>query len=393
MIASGLGLLRPSSAVPLVVCGNTANLMLARVSSRLREVGVRLALGASPVTRVRMLLVENVALALMGAGLGIVIAVWGTNALRAMPPYGASPIRFQTSVDALGSGSRWRSAWDAACSSPPRRRCRWRASTRNRRCEAARDGRPQRNAGRVDGAQVALALPALVAVGLFFKSFAETRLTDPGFRTDGVLLATYDLTGRSSDDDFLARSLPCSPTGSARCRRLRPPPSPRRAAARRSTACAAARSTWKAGPKPAPRPATPPASNVVTPGYFATLGIPLLSGSDFVDLKDTALATRQVIVNQAFVDRYIGAGEVLGRRLANRGRAYADHGGGPELHLRRVRRAAHPRDLLLVSRETVGDWRSPHPIAGGHRGRDGRGSAAGLYTTSTRRSPSTTSGP
>src|SRR4029079_585891 len=68
----------------LAVCGNTANLLLARASTRQREIGVRLALGASPGRVLGLLLTESVVLAVLGAALGAAIAVWGTNALRAV---------------------------------------------------------------------------------------------------------------------------------------------------------------------------------------------------------------------------------------------------------------------------------------------------------------------
>ena len=103
------GCWRPRSAVLqaimllllLAVCGNTANLVLARASARQREMGVRLALGAAPWRVVSLLLTENVVLASLGAALGAAIAVWGTQALRIVPLSGL-PIRFQTSVDAAG---------------------------------------------------------------------------------------------------------------------------------------------------------------------------------------------------------------------------------------------------------------------------------------------------
>ena len=103
MFITALGVLQAVMLlVLLAVCGNTANLVLARASARYREVGVRLALGAGPGTVIRLMLTENLLLGLGGAIVGILIAWWGTEALRAMPPYGAFPVRFQTSLDALG---------------------------------------------------------------------------------------------------------------------------------------------------------------------------------------------------------------------------------------------------------------------------------------------------
>ena len=105
MIATALEILQVAMLLVLAaVCGNIANLVLARASTRYREVGVRLTLGAGPWRVIRLILVENLVLSLMGSALGIVIAMWGTNALRAMPDYGAFPIRFQTQFDAMGLG-------------------------------------------------------------------------------------------------------------------------------------------------------------------------------------------------------------------------------------------------------------------------------------------------
>ncbi len=111
MFITALGILQAVMLlVLLAVCGNTANLVLARASVRAREIGVRLALGAGPARIMTLILAENLLLGLFGAAVGIVIAWWGTEALRAMPPYGAFPVRFQTSLDTHGPRVR-RRAW------------------------------------------------------------------------------------------------------------------------------------------------------------------------------------------------------------------------------------------------------------------------------------------
>ena len=104
MFITALGILQGVMLlVLLAVCGNTANLVLARASARHREVGVRLALGAGPGSVIRLMLAENLLLGICRRrSSASLIAWWGTEALRSMPPYGAFPVRFQTSLDALG---------------------------------------------------------------------------------------------------------------------------------------------------------------------------------------------------------------------------------------------------------------------------------------------------
>src|SRR5204862_4069603 len=197
----------------LAVCGNTANLMLARASARYREMGVRLALGAGPWRLVRLLLTENLMLALFGAALGAVIAVWATDALRAVPMIGSVPVKFQTSVDAVGlafamllgvvCGVMFGVA-PAAQLAGVDPQIALRSGSRT----AGRSG--MRNA--LMAVEVGLALVVLMSAALFIRSFSETRDTDPGFRREGVLLAAYDLTGRKNADaafsrDFTARLL------------------------------------------------------------------------------------------------------------------------------------------------------------------------------------------
>jgi predicted permease len=86
----------------LAVSGNAANLVLARASARQKEMGIRLALGATPRRVFALMLTENMLLALLGAALGAAIAVWGTDALRAVPMIRGVPIKFHTSIDGTG---------------------------------------------------------------------------------------------------------------------------------------------------------------------------------------------------------------------------------------------------------------------------------------------------
>ena len=316
MFITALGILQAVMLlVLLAVCGNTANLVLARASARYREMGVRLALGAGPGSVIKLMLAENLLLGLMGAAVGIVIAWWGTEALRAMPPYGAFPVRFQTSLDAIGlafavvlgigSGLLFGAApaWQLGRVDPQ---------------QALRSG--SKSAGRsavrdtLMAVQSGLALLVLVVAGLFFASFAESRETNPGFRMEGLLLATYDLGPNSPTDDdarqFATRLLD----------RLERVPSVESVALSNAMPLdihgLPLRSFRLEGRAQTTEQAEAALSNIVSPGYFRTMGIPIVAGEDFADMGDTSRPP-QVIVNEEFVRRYVAPSDPIGRRLVN----------------------------------------------------------------------------
>ena len=106
----------------LAVCGNTANLLLARAGARHREIGVRLALGSSS-WRVAGLLMREPGARRVRRGFGAALAVWGTKALRAVPMIGAFPIRFQSGIDLTGLGFAMLLGLGCGVMSAPRRRC------------------------------------------------------------------------------------------------------------------------------------------------------------------------------------------------------------------------------------------------------------------------------
>lgn len=314
MFTTALGVLQGVMLlVLLAVCGNTANLVLARASSRYREVGVRLALGARPGSVIRLLLAENLLLGLLGAGVGILIAWWGTEALRAMPPYGAFPVRFQTSLDALGlafavvlgilSGLLFGAAPALQLGRiDPQQALRSGSKSSGR--SPVRDG--------LMALQCGLALLVLVVAGLFFQGFVETRDTDPGFRTEELLIATYDLSGTVTSDEYPRQF------ATQLLERLR------RVPAVESVALANAmpldihglplRGFTLEGRAQTTSQQEAALSNIVSPGYFTTMGIAMVAGNDFVDMTDRSTQP-QVIVNEEFVRRYIAPADPLGRQL------------------------------------------------------------------------------
>ena len=323
LMATSLGILQLLMLLLLLaVCGNTANLVLARASARQREMGVRLALGAGPVRVASLLLAENVLLAVLGAALGGAIAFWGTSTLSAFPPLRVRgiPISFETHLDAtslafaMGLGVACGLIFGlapvlqlarldphltlrAGASTPPRSRLR----------------------NSLMAVEVALAVIVLVAAGIFLRSFMQTRHEDTGFRREGVLLAAYDLSGRNIEDAavraFTANLLD----------RVRALPGIDAAAMATSVPLDIHGMPMRAFAIEG-RPRTDDTedqalANTVTPGYFAVMGLPILEGKDFAELRDAA-APPQVIVNQAFVRRYLDGVDPLGRRVEVRDRKY-----------------------------------------------------------------------
>lgn len=301
------------------VCGNTANLVLARASARQREVGVRLALGAGPWRIASTLLLENVMLAALGGVVGAAIAVWGTRAMQWLP-ITSLPIRFQTSVD--GTTLVFAIALAVLCglivgAAPAVQLARldpltaFRAGARTSTRSALRNG--------LMGAQAALALLVLVAAGLFLRSFLDTKREDAGFVREGVLLAGYDLAGRNMDEtavrSFADRLLT----------RLRAEPGVESAAIAASVPLdihgLPARTFALDGRARASEGNDEALVNTVTPGYFEVMRIPFLTGQDFAPLSDTA-SPRQAIVNDAFVRTFVGDGEAVGRTLRVRDTSY-----------------------------------------------------------------------
>ena len=299
--------------VLLAVCGNIANLVRARAGTRRREMGVRLALGSGRSRIVALVLVENTLLAAFGAVAGTVLAVWLTRALAAVPITGLLPVRFQVGVDAAGLGIA--SALALLCGvtvglAPALQLARVDASGILRAGSDIAGRSRLRNI--LMGIEVALAVIVLLVAALFLRRFADTRVTETGFRREGVLLAAYDLTGRFTD--------PATPriVAADLLDRLGTLPGVD------AVAIAAAVPLDIHGLPLRPftlegRPRTDgivdvAVMNVVTPGYFETMGIPLRAGRDFTALRDQSSAP-EAIVNEEFVRRFLSDATVLGHRL------------------------------------------------------------------------------
>lgn len=302
-------------AVLLIACTNVAGLMLARAVGRRRELAVRTALGAPRGRLVRQLLVESTVLALAGGALGVLVAAWALEGLRAVLPATvprASAIRldlaavgFAAAVSlvvglAFGTAPAWMSAALASF-------------------DALRDGGRTSSAGRqwlrrglVVG-QVAVAAVLLVAAGVMGASLLKLQRVDVGFAADGVVTqqlvlpqSRYDRAAQTRFYDALTTRLMADPRVSAAAVVF---PSPFV-----SSQASATIQLDRPAPGDAPDKEYTVRLGSITPQFFAAMGVPLLAGRTFTptDLPETATS---VIVSRAFAERLFGGGDVIGRRL------------------------------------------------------------------------------
>lgn len=302
--------------VLLVVCTNTANLLLARATVRRREIGIRLAIGASRVRIVRQLLVESLVLALAGGTLGVLLALWGIGMLRAIPVPGNLPLHIDPHLDpgsllfSIGLGLACGIVFGLA---PALQLAR--SNVGEALKAGVHDTGPRGfKVVRVflAGLEIALALVVLVVTGIFLKSFHNARTLDPGFRVSGILLAGYDLTSHGYDAKsgsvFLAELLD----------RLRTRPEVASAAVASVVpiAIGSLPSTTFEIEGRSVEPGRPDRALLyqVTPGYFATMGIPFLVGTDFTALADR-VRPAQLVINDEAARRFWPGESPLGHRV------------------------------------------------------------------------------
>lgn len=301
----------------LIACANVAGLLLARAAGRQKETAIRTALGAPRARLVRQLLTESLLLALLAAGVGLLLAWGGLRVLEAIGP-GDIPRLDQVGLDARALGFCLLAALATAglfglapalqTASPDLTS----ALKEGGKSSAGRHTSRLRNL--LVAGEVALALVVLVMAGLVIRSFTELQRTDLGFRPQNLLTFRLTLYGTSYPEPHNWASLfesvrervgALPGVESASLVLLRPLSGP---------------IGWDydftvEGQTP-DRQATNPTSNHerVSPGYFATLGIPLLQGRDFAS-TDTPDAQKVIIVNQSTAERFWPGQDPLGKRL------------------------------------------------------------------------------
>ena len=301
-------LLVSAGAILLIACANVANLLLARATTRERELAVRLALGAGRGRIVRQLLTESVLLALIGGLIGIVLAYWFGDILLALLPATPFPLVLDPQPDvrvvavalllAVFSGVIFglAPAWHTG---------RWDLSRSLReRTSAIGGGAASRWSLRnlLVIAQIAMSLLLLIGSALFLKAFHNAQAINPGFRTDNLAIVTVDpglagydkIHGAQVARDILEQVrrypqvrtadlgdwLPLGFGGQGRT--VIPDGSEQTAEASRVMANI----------------------NTTTPGYFDTMGITMVRGRKFDEHDGARSGSKVAIINEAMANRF-----------------------------------------------------------------------------------------
>jgi len=308
-----------SGLVLLLACANVANLMLARAATRTREIGIRLAVGASRGRVVRQLLTESVLLSLAGGLLGWAFAYMGAGWAQASFPPVPYPANFDLAPDAYVL------KWMLAVSTLTGVLFGLAPAVLASRTDlvnvikggAARltHGRRRLNLrGALVVAQVTISLVVLVCAGLFIRSLGKVRETDPGYQTGNLVTMMINLDLLAYDQQASLRFFP------ELQKRVEALPGVRSAAFASEMPLMDSRQSR--GPvvkegelDPPPNQGVISECSLVTPKYFETLRMPLVRGRDFTD-RDDLNAPRVVIVNQAFARKFYGGeDEALGKRF------------------------------------------------------------------------------
>ena len=303
--------------VLLIACVNVANLLLARATSREREIAIRAALGASRKRLLRQLLIESLLLATAGGIGGIFLALWGANLLTFFLPPLHLPVGLPLGVDrpvlaftlilSLGTGVVFglAPAWRGS-----------RADLNNSLKEGARGSGAGRGSHRLRDllvvSEMMLATVLLMGAGLLLRSLHNAENKGPGFNSNHVTVAAFDL--RATDYT--------GPQGALYfdhlIERVRAYPGVQSVSSERFVPLWFTGRGYSSvkihGYTPDPNEDMGIDFNVIGSDYFHTLQIPLLNGREFAE-QDRADAPKVVIVNQTMANRFWPGANAVGHQV------------------------------------------------------------------------------
>ncbi|MEM7049903.1 MAG: ABC transporter permease [Acidobacteriota bacterium] len=315
LLLAGVGL------VLLIACANLVNLILARSTGRQRELALRMALGADRGSLARQMMTETALLTLGGGALGLMLSSW---VLKIVVRYAPRSIMRLDEVGIDGRvilftlGATILTALLVGLL-PALRGARFSLvpALQDGGGRTAGSARQNRFRNALVVAQTALLMVLLVAGGLVARSFYKLQSKSPGFETEGrVIMAMSVPTSKYPDRDAIAefyrRAL----------EEVRSRPGVREAGGltTRPLTMGGLELQYHVAGQPVPDPADVPvaAFDLVTPGYFRTLGIPLLRGRTFRD-SDHGEAPLVMVVNQTLAELVWPGENPVGQRLSTAG--------------------------------------------------------------------------
>jgi len=304
--------------VLLIACANIAHMMLARASTREREIAVRTALGASRARILRQFLTESALLAVVGGVVGVLIANWGLRALLAWAPeeitqFGSITLDARVLIFALaisiGTGLAFGLA-PALQNSALNLIDSLKEGTRG----AGLGKHSSRVRSLLVSSEFALALVLLAGAGLMIRTFLALSAIDPGFNPHHLLTMIVSVAGAKDTaakdrSGFYQRALEQIHT------------LPGVVSASAINHLPLAGDDWDLPffieGRPTPRRGEGPDGTyrVVLPGYFGTMNISLLRGRDFTE-HDNQSAPGVIIINEFLANRYWPGEDPIGKRIA-----------------------------------------------------------------------------
>jgi predicted permease len=303
------------ATVLVIACVNLAGLLMARGIRRRGEFAVRAALGASRARLVAQLVIESLVLSFLGGAAGLALAYWATRALDmltagALTVGSVEPIRLESSclvftllvatLTALSFGLV--PAWQASRAEPQ--------TALGERTRGGTIDRRHRLRSALVVSEVALAVVLLVGASLLLRTFSRLVRVDLGFQpadtiTMGLFLGERPAEARVAVVDQILERVEALPGVKAASTIQFLPLS--------GMDCGTG--FWPDGQAPGdPSAALPTGCSLVSRGYFAAMGIPILDGRPF-ERRDRMGSPRVLLVNQSFAKRYFPGGRAVGRRI------------------------------------------------------------------------------
>ena len=302
-----------------IACANVANLLLARAASRQKEVAIRTALGAGRWRIIRQLLTESVLLSLLGGTVGLLLALWGIDVLRAasadiLPTTAVvnldSKVLLFTLFVSLLTGVIFGLAPALGASKTDMNET---LKEGGRGSTVGKHGRWVRSALVVS--EVALSLVLLVGAGLLIKSFLNILNTDPGFNAQNLLTMQLSLKADKGEGGKVLNFF------TEVNERIAGLPGVEAAAYSNGLPLTGASDTsFAIAGRPKPEPGKQPQTMfyVTSPSYLKAMGIRLVKGRFFTE-QDTQSSPRVAVIDEAFARQQFPDEDPIGQRIAGEG--------------------------------------------------------------------------